>query len=257
MNNDPGGIIYPLMFRTIQPTAGFSWAVRAIAFVMLGTLILALVILGRHAQPRPTTQRTFATLFAFPALQEPRFLAFTVALLFIFLGFYIPLFYIPLYAQYSLRTSDDLAYNLVAIVNAGSFLGRILPFLVKGLPPVYNLTFWTAVSALLLFAWIAIYNVAGFVVWTVLYGFASGVIISASPSVVAHRTLCPDLAQIGSRLGLSWAFAAVGILIVRDLFLVHVVFTRADGADRGRLLLARAWISLVRISWWDRSSRGL
>jgi hypothetical protein len=202
------------MFRNIQPQAGFGWAVRAIAFVILGTLCAALVILGRHEQPRPAKRRTFKTLFAFAALKEPRFLAFTVSLFFIFLGFYIPLFYVPLYAQYALETSEDLAYNLVAIVNAGSFFGRILPFLVVGLPPVYNLAFWTAVSAVLLFCWIAIHNVAGFIVWTVLYGFASGVVISASPSVVAHKTLCPDITYIGSRLGLSWAFAAAGILIV-------------------------------------------
>jgi hypothetical protein len=209
------------MFRNIQPNAGFGWGVRAIAFVMLGTLLVALVILGRHKQPKSAKRRTFKTLFAFSALKEPRFLAFTISLFFIFLGFYIPLFYIPLYAHYSLRMSDDLAYNLVAIVNAGSFFGRVLPFLVEGLPPVYNLTFWTAASALLLFCWIAIRNVAGFIVWTVLYGFASGVIISASPSVVAHKTLCPDLAQIGSRLGLSWAFAALGILIVSQTSFSH------------------------------------
>lgn len=214
LTSRPGGIIYPIMFRNIQPSAGFGWAVRAIGFVILGTLCGALLILGRHKQPKPTNRRRFKTLFAFSALKEPRFLAFTASLFFIFLGFYIPLFYVPLYAQYSLKTTEDLAYNLVAVVNAGSFLGRILPFLVKGLPPVYNLTFWTAASAILLFCWIAIHNIAGFIVWTVLYGFASGVIISASPSVVAHKTLCPDLANVGSRLGLSWAFAALGILIV-------------------------------------------
>nr|POE77890.1 aspyridones efflux protein apdf [Quercus suber] len=240
------------MFRAIQPRAGFGWAVRAIAFVILGTLCITLIILGRREQPKPAKRRTFKTLFAFSALKEPRFLAFTVSLLFIFLGFYIPLFYVPLYAQYSLKTSENLAYNLVAVVNAGSFFGRILPFLIKAVPPVYNLTFWTAVSALLLFCWIAIHNVAGFIVWTVLYGAASGVIISASPSVVAHKTLCPDITNIGSRLGLSWAFAALGILIgtpiagagvdiARADFLVGQTFSGAMMAVGVLLLLVPTW----------------
>lgn len=209
-----GGIIYPLMFRHIQPQAGFGWAVRAMGFVMLGTLALSLAILGRHKQVIPAKKRTFATLFDFRALKEPRFLAFTISLFFVFLGFYIPLFYIPLYSQFNLRTSNDLAYNLVAVVNAGSFLGRILPFFIKKIPPIFNLTFWTCASAILLFCWLGVHNIAGFIVWVVLYGFASGVIISACPSAVAHKTLCPDLSMVGSRLGISWASAAIGILIV-------------------------------------------
>lgn len=102
----------------------------------------------------------------------------------------------------------------MAVVNAGSFFGRIVPFLIKGIQPIYNLGFWTASSAVLLLAWLGIHNMPGFIVWVVFYGFASGVIISACPSAVAHKTLCPDITSVGARLGLSWASAAIGILIV-------------------------------------------
>lgn len=81
------------MFRNIQKSQGFGWAVRAMAFVMLGTFAIALAILARHKPATPPKKRKFSTLFDFKAMKEPAFLCFCVGLFCIFLGFYIPLFY--------------------------------------------------------------------------------------------------------------------------------------------------------------------
>ena len=202
------------MFRHIQANVGFGWAVRAIGFVNLGILTVSLAILGRRKQVVPAKKRTLKTVFDLQALKEPTFVSFALALFFIFVGFYVPLFYIPLFAQNHLRTSDDLAYNILAIVNAGSFAGRILPFLTSKIPPIYSLAFWSAGCAVLLFCWITIDNTAGFIIFSVLYGFGSGVLVAGCSSAVAHKTLSPNLSVIGARLGLSWAFASIGVLIV-------------------------------------------
>lgn len=44
-----GGIIYPIIFRQLQPSIGFGWAVRVIAFIMLATLAVPIVGMTQRA----------------------------------------------------------------------------------------------------------------------------------------------------------------------------------------------------------------
>ena len=47
-----GGLIFPSMARTLLPSIGFGWTMRAIGFIQMGTLALALVVM----RPRVTPQ---------------------------------------------------------------------------------------------------------------------------------------------------------------------------------------------------------
>jgi MFS family permease len=48
-----GGLVYPSMARTLLPSIGFGWTMRAIGFVQLGTFAVALAC-GRPRQARKT-----------------------------------------------------------------------------------------------------------------------------------------------------------------------------------------------------------
>ena len=73
--------------------------------------------------------------------------------------------------------------------------------------------FWTAAAVVVLFVWIAINNVPGFVVFCVVWGFILGVLNTAPALVLAHPTLAPSSSVIGTRLGMSWSVAGLGILV--------------------------------------------
>ncbi|TVY23595.1 Aspyridones efflux protein [Lachnellula hyalina] len=206
-----GGIIFPIMFRRLAPTIGFGWAVRAIAFVNLGVAIPTLWILCR----KPGTRAPKARMVMDPrAFREPIFGSFAIALFFQFLAYYIPLFYITTYARTKVDTGIDFAFYLLAISNGASFFGRTLPFLLGArLSPIQILIFFDAVGVVLLFSWISVSSTGGMVVWTMAWGFLSGVLVTAPAASTAHPTLSPSLDVIGARLGMSWATAGVGVLI--------------------------------------------
>ncbi|THV49896.1 hypothetical protein BGAL_0174g00130 [Botrytis galanthina] len=206
-----GGIIFPIMFRRLEPKVGFGWAVRAIGFISLGTLAVSLAILSRHKRPKSATKRA---LFDFKAFTELPFLGFAVSLLLIFVAFYIPLFYIPSYAIYSLKIDETLSFYLLAITNSGSFFGRTVPFLIANrVGSIQIFVFWIVAAVIVMFSWLGIHNEAGFIVFCIIWGFISGVLVTAPAAAVAHPTLSPSMSVIGTRLGMSWITAAIGILI--------------------------------------------
>ncbi len=206
-----GGIIFPVMFRKLTPDVGFGWAVRAIAFVNLGVSIPTLIILCRKPGARAPKARMVMDPRAF---REPIFGTFVIALFFQFLAYYIPLFYITTYARVKVDTGVDFAFYLLAISNAASFFGRTMPYLLgTRVTPIRILIFWDAVGILLLFSWIAVRSTGGMVVWTIAWGFLSGVLVTAPAASTAHPTLSPSLDVIGARLGMSWGIAGGGVLI--------------------------------------------
>jgi predicted MFS family arabinose efflux permease len=205
-----GGIIFPIIFRRLQPSIGFGWAVRTIAFVNLALSAVIYVVLCRKPGKRNPTR----SFIDGSALREPAFISFSLALLFIFIGYYIPLFYIPIFATTKLGASSDLAFYLLAVCNAASFFGRTTPYLLgPRVKPVFLFVFWTVAAAIILYAWMAVTTIAGFIVWVCFWGYITGVLVTAPVSTVAHPSLCPSMAVIGARLGMSWSMAAIGILI--------------------------------------------
>ncbi|KAI1871147.1 hypothetical protein JX265_006187 [Neoarthrinium moseri] len=206
-----GGIVFPLMFRRLTPELGFPTTVRLIATVCLLVSIPTLVILCRKPGVRSPTARIVLEPRAFI---EPYFGVFVIALFFQFLAYYIPLFYLTTFAVVKLKTGPAFAFDLLTISNAASFFGRTLPYLLGGrVTPIQTLILWEIIGVVLLFSWIAVKTVDGMIIWTVAWGFLSGVLVTAPAASVAHPTLSPSLGVIGARLGMSWATAALGVLI--------------------------------------------
>lgn len=63
-NQHTCSIIYPIVFRKLQPTLGFPWATRVIGFIALGTLSVSLPIMRMRTGP-PNTARALLDLKAF------------------------------------------------------------------------------------------------------------------------------------------------------------------------------------------------
>ncbi|CAG7941664.1 unnamed protein product [Penicillium olsonii] len=204
-----GAVIFPVMFRQLQPKVGFGWAVRAIGFISLFLAIVACTILCRQ----PAQKARARSLIDWKAFREPSFMMFSTSLTCVMLAYYVPIFYVASYARTVIHTTTSLSFYMVAIVNGSSVIGRVVPYLlVTYIKPIGILVFAVAASAIAMFTWIAATNSAGFIVWACYWGALSGVLVTAPTSIVAHPVFCPDPTFLGTRLGMMWGISSFGAL---------------------------------------------
>ena len=127
------------------------------------------------------------------------------------MGIYVAILYIQLYATQQINMSPNLALNLLAIVNAGSVFGRLIPnFFADKIGPLNMQIPFAIIASILAFSWIRISEAAGLVVSCVLYGFFSGTFVSLQGPTVA--SLCPELGSLGTWLGMGQVFSGFGLL---------------------------------------------
>ena len=178
-----------------------------IAFIALVTLIFPVAAMRMRIKPSGVRR-----LVEWAAWKEAPFTLFGVAEFFGFMGMYVPFFYVNVYAVQNEIMSENLAFYLLAILNAGSIFGRIIPnFLADKTGPFNMLIPCTVICIVLAFSWMRIESTAGLIVFCVLYGFFSGTFVSLPPTTIV--TLCPSLSVVGVRMGMNFALAAIGLLI--------------------------------------------
>lgn len=180
------------------------------AFIALGTFCIALIALRSHK----ISSRKPRSLIDTQAFHEAPFMIYVLALFVIYAGYFVPLFYIIEYASEHLHTSSDLAFNLLAVTNASGFVGRLLPGLFpKPFAAIETFVFATAVSGISVFAWMAVHNLAGFIVFCVAYGLLSGIVFTITTAMVPLLIPKGMPGVIGTRLGMAYAGCGFGILI--------------------------------------------
>ncbi|KAB8246080.1 major facilitator superfamily domain-containing protein [Aspergillus flavus] len=206
-----GGVLFPIIFIHLQPHIGFPWTARVMGFIQLGCSCIAVPLLIATTKPKRSSPRQ---LIHWDALKEWNFNACGVANFLMFMAYFVPLFYVPFFASQVLETSTDMSFYLVSILNAGSAVGRLgSALLTQRLGAGLILSVSVTTSAALIFGWIGINTQASFVAFCVLFGISSGVLISANPLVIAHPVVSPSPAIIGTRMGMLWFAASLGVLI--------------------------------------------
>ena len=116
-----GGVIYPIVFHKLQPRIGFGWTVRVIAFIMLATL--SVPIIGMKMRLKPPVRRRLVDLAAW---KELPYAMFGVAVLFGYMGVYIPLFYVQIYATEKVLVDEYFIVYLLVLLNTSSLFGRLV-----------------------------------------------------------------------------------------------------------------------------------
>jgi MFS family permease len=201
-----GGIIYPLVFRSLQQSHGFGWATRTLGFISLVTLAFSVCVMKPRIKPKGRR-----SLIDTSAFRELPYMLFCVAMFAGFIGFYGPVFYIQSYAIEKNITSEDFAFYLLPILNAASVPGRILPnFIADYIGPLNVLTPCATITGILALSWIGISSKASVIAFACLYGFFSGGFVSMPP--VAITTLTADHRRLGTRMGQCFFFSAFGLL---------------------------------------------
>lgn len=157
----------------------------------------------------PKQRRAFLELAAF---KEPAYTLFTAAFFFAFMGLYTPIYYIQGYAILKHITDTSLGFYMLPILNAASVFGRVVPnFYADRLGPLNMLIPCCLASCILMFGWIGIEDVAGLVVFALLFGFFSGTFVSLPPTAIV--SLSPHLGVVGTRMGMAFTVASLGLLV--------------------------------------------
>ncbi|KNG80379.1 MFS monocarboxylate transporter, partial [Aspergillus nomiae NRRL 13137] len=201
-----GGVLYPIVFRQLQPRIGFGWSTRVLGLIALVTSAFSLCVMC--VRQAPNHRRVLTELSAF---KETPYALFCLAMFFGYIGFFNPIFYIEAYAIQKHAMAEPLAFYLVSILNAASVPGRSIPGLLAPHLGLLSILLGSAIiSGPLSLCWIAISDSGGLIVFAVLYGFFSGAFV-ALPAV-ALTTLTPNLETLGTRMGMYSVLCGLGSL---------------------------------------------
>jgi MFS family permease len=195
-----GGVVWPIMLERLlsHDQVSFGWTLRAVAFTMIPLLAIACLTVkeapeippspsemisdGPEASQtetqdeKPVKKKTDLSILKIPAFD-----LLCAGLAIGYLGLFAPTFYISSFAI-SNGVSSQLAFYLLSVYNAGSFFGRVLPGHWADRFGHFNIcTLSVFVSGITGFCWISAKSPAGLTVWTLAYGFASGV------GIISHR----------------------------------------------------------------------
>lgn len=209
-----GAIAYTVIFRQLSQALGFGWAVRCMGFIMLACQIFALIFLKQRrpitasGAPQPKPRKMWDST----AFKEPSFITYAFCLLTGNMGIFVPFFFAQAYAQAFNIAQGGINFYLVAIINAGSFCGRVLPMVIGDITGPINAALPVALMVVIIGAcWVAVKSTAGIIVFCSAYGFVSGAYISLALGIVT--TLSPNLAIMGTRMGMMSLPMAIGLMI--------------------------------------------
>ncbi|EXV04786.1 MFS transporter [Metarhizium robertsii] len=187
---------------------GFPWTVRIMGFMVLGTMLFAAAVMRVRVGQNPPKRK----VIELRQFKDKLYLVACLSFFVNFLGLYVFYYYISLYATEVAGTDQSLAKYLLAILNAGSFFGRLIPNWMAGRYGLMNVQIiFGVISGALAFALLGIKTTGGVVAFTVVYGFVSAPYVSLPIPIVT--SLSPDKSVWATRLGMSFAIIGLGALI--------------------------------------------
>ena len=193
-----GGVIFPLILQRLFPLVGFAWAIRIQAFILLGLCTVANVFI-RSRLPAPEPAPTIRDMLPDWRIFRNNwvFILTTAGVFFVEWALFVPLAYISSFAL-AHGIDSTFAYQILAIINGGSFFGRWAPGLVADKVGRFNTMIATVALCLIsvLAFWLPTNDATSttsqrqmtplIVVFAILFGFGSGSNISLTPVCVGQ-----------------------------------------------------------------------
>lgn len=214
-----GGTIWPLVLRALYSSVGFGWAIRIVAFICLGTLILSTVLVKLRFRRSifdgaPGTLKTRMAaryFFEFSAFKEPSF-AFLVAGVFLTeIALLSILTYLASYAI-AYGFDDNNSLYLLTALNATGIAGRYVPGHAADIIGNFNVMVLMLIGfCISIFAvWLPVGGShGGIYAFACMCGFFSSSILSLTPVCLASIT---PVDKFGQRYGLMYTSSSTGIL---------------------------------------------
>ncbi|KAI0836179.1 MFS general substrate transporter [Hypoxylon sp. FL0890] len=203
-----GGLVFPAMARQLLPSVGFGWAVRAIGFVQLGTLIFTIVFMKSRLPPRRS-----GSLVEWGAFKELEYTFYAVGMFFNFWGVYFAFYYLAAFSRSAVTPTLNYvdSLNLLLLLNGIGLLGRLLPnYLADRLGPLNLMIPTCLICGISLLSWMAVRTPAQLYGWSVVYGIVAGALQSLFPAGLSSLTT--DLRKQGTRMGMVFTIVSFAVL---------------------------------------------
>lgn len=214
-----GGVVWPLLCRSMYAKVGFEWTIRTLAFC-IGTLLFTatLCIHDRHeeigrikllneGEQQQTLWDKVRDMVDLSSFKELTFMVLTLALFLTEFALLLVSTYIPSYAL-SKGYSENFSLVALTVFNAAGVLGRVVPTLLSDRYGNFNLMIlMSAVMSLSVWIlWLPLGKYLGaFVTFTVVFGFAVAGTMALTPLCTSAISEPKDF---GRRYGTAYCFVA-------------------------------------------------
>ena len=165
----------PIIISNLLRYLSFAWALRIAGFISIPLVIIGNVFIKKRLPPR--APGPFVDLSFF---RDPQYCLFVAAQCLVLWGNWTPYFFVQSIAA-EVEVPENISFYLVAIINALSLPGRIIPGIIADKVGPFNVFVPSAISAgILTLSCIGIHSAAGLYTYCVLYGLLSGILIQIS-----------------------------------------------------------------------------
>ncbi|KAL1303062.1 hypothetical protein AAFC00_006508 [Neodothiora populina] len=224
-----GGILFPLMIQSLLPQVGWAWSIRILGFVLLVLCAISVAFCRSRIPPRKGAKTTWRDTLPDPGVfmdGTGAMAATTAGVLFVDLAYFIPVTYVPSYYMDRQGLSKDqtfagsaaFAYQLLAILNAASCLGRFVAGHLADRFGRYNtmiISLFLCMLSVFCF-WLPdilspnMGNNALLIIFVILFGFVSGSNVSLTPICLGQLCQTQDY---GRYYASCYTVVAFGVLV--------------------------------------------
>ena len=222
-----GGIIFPLLFQTLIPRVGYSWTILIIAFICSAFSVISISLMSTRL---PTHRKP---IFDFQGFRDKRFTITIAAIFIIDLAVLVPPSFITTYAI-AHKVEPNYSYQLLAILNAASVIGRGVPGLIADRWGRFNVMILSSLGCTLLI--LALWMFAGdsviaITAFSILFGIFSGTAYSLTPVCVSQLCRTEDY---GTRYGTAYGLVSFATLL--GIPVSGLILGSGDGGNYGGLI---------------------
>lgn len=183
-----GGVMFPLIFNHLGERIGFAWTTRVIGLITIVLILVGCATVRQRPAFKKAPDSNKSLLPDLGVLLNLPVFLMTAGVFFIEWGFFVGLEYVASYSVHQ-GLSRNLSYLMIVFLNAGSFPGRWLPGILAD--KFGRLNTMIVTNLLCIVAMFAIWlpakdNVAAIIIFSVVFGFASGSNISLVPVCIGE-----------------------------------------------------------------------
>lgn len=221
-----GGIVFPLLVGNLSKQISFPWAIRVMALVCLAFCMVSALLIRTRLPPNKEGGSTIDLR----ALCDPRLLYVAIGTILVEIGFLIPMTYLVSYAS-SHDISNGLSYQLMAILNAASIFGRVIPGYIADQWGRFNVVIVTNVvcTILILSLWLKSgYSATAIICFSAFFGFWSGTAMSLAPVCVAQIS---KTEEYGKRYGTTYSLVGFATLVAIPVAGEIIKFQNKSGPE--------------------------
>lgn len=232
-----GGVIFPIATNNLLTEVGYKWSIRILAFIDLFGLSVILILARDRFSPetrrKHQAKNNANSMFSWKswvdptALKDPVFMFFVFGIGLSFLGLYPPFAFLQSFAV-SINASKTTTKYITAILSSMGVLGRFSTFIcARTLGPLNTTVFATLMCSICLYSWQSITSEASLIVFTIFYGFFSGLVGAFPPFIIPHLTT--DITRLGVRIGM--AFTTIGLFLLISIPLGGLTLGSSKSTD--------------------------